>query len=167
MLKQIVEPAIANLKQAEVIFTDLTPDLYTSKSAGPYYSSIGGHLRHILDIFQCIFNGLDSKIIDLTDRKRGTIVEKNPVEGLKYLKKVISELEGISDLDPGIAVTIKDDLGLGMVEFPTTLGGGLNQAHSHAIHHFACIGYLLHFHGTKLPNKVFGYNPTTPENQTV
>ncbi len=167
MLKQIIDPAIANLKQAKVLFTDLPPDLYTSKSAAPYFSSIGGHMRHILDIFQCIFNGLDSKIVDLTDRKRGTIVEKDPVEGLKYLNKVISELEGISDLDPGIAVTIKDNLGMGMVEIPTTLGGGLNQAHSHAIHHFACIGYLLHIHGAKLPNRAFGYNPTTPINQII
>lgn len=167
MLKQIIDPAIANLKQAKVLFTDLTPELYKSKSAAPYYSSIGEHMRHILDIFQCIFNGLDSKIVDLTDRKRGTIVEKDPVEGLKYLNKVISELEGISDLDPGIAVTIKDNLGMGMVEIPTTLGGGVNQAHSHAIHHFACIGYLLHIHGAQLPNRVFGYNPTTPINQII
>ena len=167
MLKQIIDPAIANLKQSKVLFTDLTPDLYASKSAAPYYSSIGGHMRHILDIFQCIFNGLESKFIDLTDRKRGTIVEKDPVEGLKYLYKVISELEGISDMDPGIAVTIKDNLGMGLVEVPTTLGGGLNQAHSHAIHHFACIGYLLHIHGAELPNRVFGYNPTTPINQII
>jgi hypothetical protein len=103
----------------------------------------------------------------LTDRKRGTVVEKNPVEGQKYLRKIISELECISDLDPSIAITIKDDLGMGMVEIPTTLGGGLNQAHSHAIHHFACIGYILHIHGITLPNKIFGYNPTTPKNQNI
>ncbi len=167
MLKQITEPTIANLRQAEVLFTDLKPELYSSKSAAPYYSSIGGHLRHVLDVFQCVFNGLDSKNIDLTARKRGTTVEKDPAEGQKYLNQIISGLEGISDLNPGIAVTLKDDLGMGIVDIPTTLGGGLNQAHSHAIHHFACIGYLLHIHGTKLPNKTFGYNPTTPENPTV
>jgi len=35
----------------------------------------------------------------------------------------------------------------------------------HVIHHYACIGYLLHIYGIELPNKVFGYNPTTPINQ--
>ncbi len=167
MLKQIVEPAIANLKHAVVLFIDLTPDVYASKTAAPYYSSIGGHLRHILDVFQCVFNGIDSKTVDLTKRKRGTIVEKDPAEGLKYLRKIISQLERISGFDPGIDVTIRDDLGMGMVGIPTTLGGGLCQAHSHAIHHFACIGYLLHIHGHQLPSKGFGYNPTTPENPTV
>ncbi|WP_106794018.1 hypothetical protein [Aquimarina sp. Aq78] len=167
MLKQIVQPTIINLKQAEEIFAELPPAIYSSTSAAPYYSSIGGHLRHILDIFKCIVNGIDSRIIDLTKRKRGTIVEQNPVEGQRYLRKIISDLECISGLDPSIAIIIKDDLGMGMVEIPTTLGGGLNQAHSHAIHHFACIGYILHIHGTILPNKVFGYNPTTPENQSI
>jgi|ETNmetMinimDraft_26_1059896.scaffolds.fasta_scaffold25134_2 hypothetical protein len=165
MLRQIIEPAIENLRRAEILLNELDPDVYASMAAPPYFSSIGGHLRHIFDVYQCVLNGLDSKTVDLTDRKRGTVVEQDPSEGLKYLNKIISGLESILDLDPGIAITIEDDLGQGLVDVPATLGGGLCQAHSHAIHHFACIGYLLHIHGLQLPNKVFGYNPTTPVNQ--
>ena len=167
MLRQIIQPTIKNLKLAEIPIKDLDANVYANKTSAPYYSSIGGHLRHIFDIFQCILNGLESKTIDLTDRKRGTIAEEDPLEGLKYLNNLIRRLESISSLDPGIIVTIKDNLGQGMVDVPATLGGGLCQAHSHAIHHFACIGYLLHIYGIQLPNKVFGYNPTTPINQPV
>ncbi len=166
MLNKIVEPAVVNLKQAEILFTDLSPDVYSNTTAGPYYSSIGGHLRHIFDVFQCVLDGIDSKNVDLTNRMRGTIAESDPVEGLKYMNKIISGLESLSDINPEVEIVINDDLGLGMVDVKTTLGGGLCQAHSHAIHHFACIGYLLHIHGADLPNEVFGYNPTTPTTST-
>lgn len=167
MLKQIIEPAIANLLQSEVLLSDLDPMVYSNKSAAPYYSSVGGHLRHVFDIYQCILNGIDSKLVDLTDRKRGVLAEESQTEGLKYLKKLISGLESISSLNPEISIVLKDNLGQGMVDVPSTLGGGLCQANSHAIHHYACIGYLLHIFGVQLPNKRFGYNPTTPMNKTI
>jgi len=38
----------------------------------------------------------------------------------------------------------------------------LIQAHSHAIHHFASIGYIICKLGIELPDTDFGYNPSTP-----
>ena len=56
-----------------------------------------------------------------------------------------------------------DDLGQGQVTVEYTLGSALCQAHSHAIHHFACIGYVLEQLEVNIPDSRFGYNPTTPE----
>jgi hypothetical protein len=60
-------------------------------------------------------------------------------------------------------VKVRDDLGLGMVTANYTLAAALIQAHSHAIHHFASIGYIISQLGISLPDGDFGYNPTTPK----
>lgn len=165
-LSSIVKPAIVNLLQSEVLCTELDETIYASKNNPPYHSSIGTHLRHVLDLFHCVINGVESKVIDLTNRKRGTKVEHDPKEGRTYLLQTIEALRSISCIDPQMEVIIKDDLGAGIEEVPATIAAGLNQAHSHALHHFAMIGYLLHTQGAKLPNQVFGYNPTTPKSNS-
>ena len=166
MTKDITEAAILNLERAERLIRLLDGRSYSNASTGPYYSGIGGHLRHILDIFACVINGVESRVVDLTDRKRGTDAETNPEVGLKYLDSVIRGLSALNGIDHSTPVTLVDDLGLGRVETPSTLGAGLCQAHSHAIHHFACIGYLLHLQGIALPDGRFGFNPTTPAPDT-
>ena len=64
-------------------------------------------------------------------------------------------------------VAVSDDLGSGVVTTNYTLGGALAQAHSHAIHHFASIGFIIHQLGIDLPDADFGYNPTTPKKVLV
>ena len=162
MSKCIVDASIANLERAERLIRQLDDHAYTNRSTGPYFSSIGSHVRHILDIFACVIHGAESGVVDLTDRKRGTEAETDREKGIEYVQAVIRDLGGFVDADPATPVRVLDDLGLGKQEIPSTLGAGLCQAHSHAIHHYACIGYLLHLQGLPLPDLAFGYNPTTP-----
>lgn len=162
MMNDIIDAATANLKRAATLIPMLEAESYSNSNIGPYYSSIGEHLRHVLDIFKCLVDGLDSKVVDLSDRVRGTEAETIPERGLQYLNAVIKDLARLRDIDQATPITVIDDLGLGTVDVPSTLGAVLCQAHSHAIHHFASIGYLLHLQGLPLPDCKFGYNPTTP-----
>ncbi len=56
-------------------------------------------------------------------------------------------------------------MGLGIEEVSTTLGAILMQAQSHAIHHYASVGYVIHQLGICLPDNEFGFNPTTSKNE--
>jgi hypothetical protein len=158
----MIDSAISNLERARHLIRLLDEHSYSNSETGPYYSSIGGHLRHVLDVFACIIRGMDSGTVDMTDRRRGTIAETDPEAGLNYLNSVIQDLSHLEIADPSTPVMLVDDLGSGRTEIPSTIGAALCQAHSHAIHHFACIGYLLHLQGIELPDRRFGYNPTTP-----
>lgn len=159
----ILKPIIFNLKKGESLLNRISTSIYTNKNVGPYYSSIGEHLRHILDVFDCIFDGLSSGKVDLTARKRNGQVETEIKAGLEYLESTIIQLQDMAALAPDLMVEVSDDLGLGMVVTPYTLAGAMCQAHSHAIHHFACIGYVLESLGESTIEERFGYNPTTPE----
>lgn len=53
-------------------------------------------------------------------------------------------------------------MGLGLITANYTLAGILIQAHSHAIHYYASVGYIISQLGIELPDDDFGFNPITP-----
>lgn len=140
---------------------------YANNSTAPYYSSIGIHMRHILDVFQCIFDGIEKGQIDLSARQRNELAETKVTVGLEYFEHIISLLEKVRETDLNRLVEVKDDLGLGMISANYTIAAALIQAHSHAIHHFASIGYIISQMGINLPDGDFGYNPTTPRGDMI
>jgi len=158
----MIQAIIKNLERGETLIQNINTEQYSDRSVAPYFSSIGAHMRHILDIFECIFDGLETKEVNLAARKRNELVEIDIQAGLDYFQKVINTLKTLENVDFNQIVAVKDDLGLGEVTVNYTLAAALIQAHSHAIHHFASLGYLINNLGIELPDEDFGYNPTTP-----
>ena len=158
----MIPAIIQNLNRGINLLTAITDEEYSNNSTAPYYSSIGIHMRHILDVFSCIFDGLETKNIDLTARRRNELAETRVSVGLAYFDEVIRKLQDVDEKMLDSLFEVKDDLGLGMVTANYTLAAALIQAHSHAILHFASIGYIISQMDIKLPDADFGYNPTTP-----
>jgi len=159
----MIEAIEENLKRGIQLVNFVSDEEYSNTNIAPYYSSIGGHMRHILDVFDCIFDGFDSGDINLIHRKRNELAENYTKNGINYFDTTIQKLEGIKNDDFNRIVNVTDDLGLGVVTANYTLGAVLIQAHSHAIHHFASIGYIISQLGIELPDEDFGFNPTTPK----
>ena len=156
-----------NLQRGIKLLNAIDESQYRDVSVAPYYSSIGSHMRHILDVFDCVFSGLESKNVDLSARKRNELVEHKINLGLDYFEVIITQLESLNTENFDMILQVKDDLGLGYVTANYTLASILIQAHSHAIHHFASIGYIISHLDINLPDADFGYNPTTPRNKDV
>lgn len=159
----MVEAIEKNLQRGIKLLTAITDEQYSDKSIPPYYSSIGANMRHILDVFACVFNGLDKKCVDFSDRERNQLAEEKKTYGIAYFNEVIAQLHCLQSEDFDEIISVTDDLGTGKVTANYTLGSALIQAHSHAIHHFASIGFIIHQLGVELPDADFGYNPTTPK----
>lgn len=152
-----------NLQRGVSLLNYITDEQYSDTTIAPYYSSIGGHMRHVLDVFNCIFEGLHSKKINLINRKRNQLVEKYTKNGIEYFNEIIDQCKLLKNEDFNQLIEVTDDLGLGTVTVNYTLGAVLIQAHSHAIHHFASVGYVISQLGIQLPDEDFGFNPTTPK----
>ncbi len=150
-----------NLKRGVKLLNNISDHVYRDKSVAPYHSSIGTHMRHVLDMFTCVFDGIDDHNIDLSSRRRNSLAEEKVNEGIKYFNEVLVNLSSLKQNNFNQEVFITDDLGLGKVTTKSTLGGILIQAHSHAIHHYASVGYIIHQLGVDLPDTDFGFNPTT------
>jgi len=156
-----------NLQRGIKLLNAIDDKQYGDNTIAPYHSSIGIHMRHILDVFDCIFSGLESRKVDLSARKRNELAETKVDFGLMYFEEIIEKLEKLESENLDIVVEVKDDLGLGVVTANYTLASALIQAHSHAIHHFASIGYVISQLGINLPDSDFGYNPTTPRDKLL
>ncbi|MDC9722163.1 MAG: DinB family protein, partial [Urechidicola sp.] len=122
---------------------------------------------HILDVFDCLFEGLPNGLVDLSARKRNELVEIDTAEGIIYFNAILSKLNELKDVDLDQLILVSDDLGMGVVNQKYTLGSLLIQAHSHATHHFASLGYIIALLGIEIPDEDFGYNPTTPKDQLL
>jgi uncharacterized damage-inducible protein DinB len=163
----MIPAIIHNLNRGVNLLNSISDEQYANNSTAPYYSSIGIHMRHILDVFNCILTGMESNQIDLTARQRNELAETKVAVGLDYFDEIMSQLNDIQMEDLDTMVKVKDDLGLGMITANYTLAAALIQAHSHAIHHFASIGYIISQMGINLPDGDFGYNPTTPRGDMI
>lgn len=159
----MIEAIEKNLLRGVTLMKCISDEEYSNTTIAPYYSSIGSHMRHILDVFDCIFEGIDSNNINLINRKRNELAENYTAHGMSYMTSTIEKLKKLNPNDFDKIVNVTDDLGLGVISANYTLIGILIQAHSHAIHHFASVGYVISQLGIQLPDDDFGFNPTTPK----
>ncbi|MDO5988554.1 hypothetical protein Q4Q39_14175 [Flavivirga amylovorans] len=157
----IIKSTLNTLQKSQYLLDKLDDAILSNASVSPYNSSIGSHLRHILDFYDCILN-IEENSVDLTARKRDTKIETCCNSAKDYLLSLMENLNGLrGDLNNTIRVI--DDLGLGKIEITYTLSALLAQANSHTIHHYAIINYILDRLGIVINDSDFGYNPTTPK----
>lgn len=158
----IIQSTLRTLQKSQALLDNLSNEQLCDASVSPYYSSIGCHIRHILDFYDCIFNVDNENKVDLTARSRNKAVECDCGCAQDYLNQIIGRLSATKfNIDETVLVT--DDLGLGKTEIPYTFGSLLAQANSHTIHHYAIINYIFDSLGIEINDSEFGYNPTTPK----
>lgn len=158
----IIQSSIHTLSKSKTLLSSISNENLSNHSVPPYYSCIGSHLRHILDFYDCILEGLVSEKIDLTNRKRDERMHSDTNYAISNVDRVIKKLSKIDNYFLSKFYVVCDDLGMGKVEITYTLGAILAQANSHAIHHYAIINYILDRLGISMNDDTFGYNPTTP-----
>lgn len=161
----IIESTLHTLQKSESLLSLLTNEQLGDESVSPYYSSIGSHLRHIFDFYDCVLSAKENRV-DLTARKRNNEVEKDCNSAKCYLNEIITKLKQCNNLADKDYIVI-DDLGLGKIEIEYTYSALLAQANSHTIHHYAIINYILNGLNIKLEDNSFGFNPTTPKKITL
>lgn len=165
-MKQLIISSINhNLNNAITLLKAIDTTTYQDTSVGPYYSSIGSHIRHTLDFFDCIISGLDSNNIDLTARKRDETLSTDKELAIDYVYKLQETLMSYIGANTDYLIHVTDNMGQGKVTVNYTLESILSHANSHAVHHYAIIGYILDHIGAEIKIPGFGYNPTTPINK--
>ncbi|TYP72307.1 DinB family protein [Aquimarina intermedia] len=162
MKKTVISSINTTLDQAICLLKTIDIHNYNETCVGPYHSSIGSHIRHTLDFFDCIIRGLDSNEIDLTSRQRDEVLAVDPIAALQCIRSVQHTLKSYIDTNTDYLLHVTDDMGCGKITVNYTLESILAHANSHALHHYAIIGYIMHSLGISYEISGFGYNPTTP-----
>ena len=167
MEKTLIAAVDNTLQKAISLLDQISDSTYTNNTVGPYYSSIGSHLRHVLDFFECILVGVNEDNIDLTSRKRDELIASQPQIAKHHITLIQDRIAQFTTDDFKKIIPVKDDCGCGMLTIDYSLKAILSQANSHATHHYATIAYLLHQLNVNQAIEGFGYNPTTPSEKRV
>ncbi len=140
---------IENLSQLYQFVHSLPEGALTQRNHKTGHSSIGMHLRHILEFYIGILDNSDSSIVNYDLRKRELSLERDITtisETIARLTQKCKELTAESLLKPidfQACYSIESDL---MESHPSSLSRELAYGLEHAIHHMAIIKlscYLL------------------------
>lgn len=124
----------------------------------PLPSSIGAHVRHILECHQQFVIGRPQGLLNYDDRARCAMLEESPIEALTVIKTIRQDLAGI-DRDGSLSLEQGDGC-----RMATSVARELRHLVDHATHHLATIAIAGHLAQIALPDDL-GLAITTRNNQ--
>jgi uncharacterized damage-inducible protein DinB len=154
---QISDHAISVLNQLEESLESITTEVYKNKLTILGESSIGMHVRHILEFYLCLLHGYETGTVDYDSRKRNEVIQEVKsvaISTIQKLKRAIKELE---DKALFLQAGYSDEL-FKEERLPSTYTRELLYNIEHTIHHMAMI---------KIGVKSLSSNITLPESYGV
>lgn len=139
MMMKISEVAISVLSPLKEVIEKLDDTQYGHASALLSGSTIGKHVRHTLEFFDCLLDDLDSGQVNYDHRKRQLIIETSRGHALQLLGHIHQKLE---KADENLSLELQADYGdqpVWSVKVATNYHRELVYNIEHAIHHMALI----------------------------
>lgn len=159
---RLVEENLLTLAQLRTMVMVLTPDNYRQAFGEHGRHTLGKHVRHIIDHYDALLDGIDSgvEVIDYEHRRRDEVLEQWPQQAASHLVGIESRLSLlVSGQSPDALILVypMDDEGLSLA---SSLDRELAFLTSHSIHHMAIIALLAEQSGLHL-SESFGVHPST------
>jgi uncharacterized damage-inducible protein DinB len=124
-------------------------------------SSIGKHVRHIIDHYTCFFRTLAESYVDYDNRTRVSVLETSVDAASSILNEIVRQLSDLRHLTPGqISVYISIDPNERVAPVESNLKRELLFLQSHTLHHMAVIQLMLDLLGSQVEPE-FAYAPST------
>ena len=130
-----------NLHQLSSLLHQLSDDDFTSKLEILSQSSIGMHMRHIIEFYQCLLAATETGILNYDSRKRNKLLETNREFCQETIEKIMLQAE---DLKPQQLLQLQCDYALttkekDSVAIKTSVLRELQYNLEHSVHHMAII----------------------------
>ncbi len=136
------------------LLTGINPSVYTFKSPMLGQGSIGQHVRHVVEMMQCLCAGYNSGIINYDHRKRDSRIETDTFFTSAILQELLS---GLQQPDKGLTLQ-QEETSDAVV---STFKRELLYNTEHAIHHMALIKVALREMQLDITGENFGLAPAT------
>ncbi|RYY17329.1 MAG: DinB family protein [Chitinophagaceae bacterium] len=133
-LQQAVNNVFVQLAET---LKQLSQQEYAQPCSTLFQNTIGQHVRHIIELFQCLENGYDEGVINYEKRKRDSVIENDKEFATKLLNEVYLKLDR-ADKDLTLEA-IYDDLSDQPISIRTNYSREIAYNLEHTIHHMALI----------------------------
>jgi uncharacterized damage-inducible protein DinB len=150
------------LLQGLEVLRGISPEVFTTVDARCLGGSIGGHVRHCIELYRCFLQGLKTGRLDYDARARDLLLETDPVaacEALLATTLLLDEAAANSANGHPLLVVENHD-GTELEWSSSSVGRELRFLLSHTVHHYALIAILLRVRGMATPQG-FGIAPST------
>ncbi len=153
--------------QLRLIINQLSQEQFSSKLNVLNGSSIGQHVRHILEFYICLSQGIRSGIVDYDKRVRNHSIESDP----EYAAMILEELSSLfccgEREDMALINTI--EYNSHVISTNSSVSRELIYLIEHSIHHYAIIAIALrsHFQHITLPENFGVAYSTTKHKQSI
>jgi uncharacterized damage-inducible protein DinB len=140
----------------------LPQDSYVQKLPVLSGSSIGQHIRHIVEFYECLVKGIQSGTVNYDARKRNLELEQNSAFAVGILKNILTAIE---DQETNISLTLETAFGTAVAaKVPSCFSRELTYLIEHTIHHAAIIRIGLQQAFPEINvSPDFGFAPSTIE----
>jgi hypothetical protein len=136
----IKESNVHVLQQLLAILDQLDNTAYSSKLDVLSASSIGMHVRHILEFYTCLF--MEADIINYDNRKRNLRLETDTDYAIENIVLILATINNIEE-DKMIQLAGTESFRDETYMVTTTLSRELQYLSEHSIHHMAIIKIAL------------------------
>lgn len=141
----MIKSQLIILQQTSQYLSSVTQSQYSQVLSPAFMSSAGAHIRHILDHYYSVINGLPKRMIDYDKRSRGGIIERCPKAALQSIKEIRTFLMALTaeqlqqKIKLSTEISIKDKQ---VLIVDTTLAREIIFVGSHAVHHLATVKHI-------------------------
>jgi hypothetical protein len=158
-----LEGQLETVQQAKEFLLGLTAENYQVVIKPHFVSSAGTHMRHILDHYLALKDGLTQGFINYNKRNRYSDVESCPQTALLQWQILERWLTEVSQLDADMPLSVLCETSVDKTQntqTKSTLARELVFVSSHAIHHFSLLAVINSLLGNK-DEMNFGIAPST------
>lgn len=134
---QIVQAIRHVFVQLHETLDKLTPNEFTQPSAALFNATIGQHVRHIVELFQCLEQGYEVGVVNYEKRKRDKQIETDKEIAIRELHRISHDLLR-ADKDMLLEMTCNEHSNDG-VTVKTNYYREVIYNLEHTIHHMALI----------------------------
>ncbi|MFN7934004.1 MAG: DinB family protein [Bryobacteraceae bacterium] len=153
MLRHLIETNLALLAQGRHLLASIDDEAYSTRLYILFSNSAGAQLRHILEFYECLLDGLPHTSIDYDARRRDHTLETSRTAALNRIDHITHRLAGITE-DRTLQVHVDEAV------TPSSLARELQSLVSHTIHHYALIAVAMRLQGLPVDPQ-FGVAPST------
>jgi len=160
----INEACIDNLTSLRSVISHLNDESYSASLDILSGSSVGQHVRHVLEFYICAIEGASQGVINYDKRRRDLALQTLVSRACETIEAIISEVE---NLRTDVPLLLEGDYGIdnpSAFSVKTSLQRELAYNLEHSVHHEAIIKIGLKQLDFSLDNEQFGVAASTIRN---
>lgn len=159
--QNFLKSSVESLKRCKVLLDKIDEVLFMKESKILERGTLGKHLRHVLEFYLCLFEGIESGTVCYENRKRDLKLESDHLYACQTIELIMGKLALLSADTPLHLKTSMTDYCEDTKSITSSVLREVMYCYDHHIHHQALMKIALQEFGFDQIDVNFGLAPST------